>query len=107
MKRLDDVNDGVRLACLEALSAVTVCMHPCTSFNGPQLEQHMRGVYTSLLLHMDDSSQVIREAALETLRITGTTCPDLLMNLTTKAQIKHVHKDHCHDLIQYLQTLAI
>ena len=59
MKRLDDVNDDVRLACLEALAAVIHCLP-----TGVSLEKHLTGVYSALLLHMDDSNEIIRNAAL-------------------------------------------
>lgn len=62
LKRLDDVNDGVRLACLQALSSVVHCLP--SSMESRQLEPHLKGVYTSLLLHMDDSNEDIRKAAL-------------------------------------------
>ena len=106
MKRLDDVNDEVRLSCLDALSAVVQCLPPDPHGN-VQLEQHMKGVYTKLLLHMDDSNESIRNAALETLRITGVTCPKLLVSMTNKALEKHVHKDHCHQLVNHLHNLKV
>lgn len=62
LKRLDDVNDQVRLACLQALSSVVHCLP--SNMESRQLEPHLKGVYTSLLLHMDDSNQDIRKAAL-------------------------------------------
>ena len=62
MKRLDDVNDEVRLACLHALSAVVHCLPP--ALGSGQLEQHLNGVYSALLLHMDDSNESVRNAAL-------------------------------------------
>ena len=104
MKRLDDVNDEVRLSCLDALSAVVQCL---PHGNNVQLEHHMKGVYTKLLLHMDDSNESIRNAALETLRITGVTCPKLLVSMTNKALEKHVHKDHCHQLVNHLHNLKV
>ena len=102
MKRLDDVNDEVRLACLEALAMVAKCLP-----TGVSLEKHLTGVYTSLLLHMDDSNETIRNAALETLRITGSKCPKLCLSLTSKAAEKNVHKDNCRQLIEHLQTLTL
>ena len=71
------------------------------------LENHLTGVYTCLLLHMDDSNEIIRNAALETLRITGSKCPKLCLSLTTKAAEKNVHKDPCKQLIEHLQTLKL
>ena len=62
MKRLDDVNDSVRLATLITLEAVLHCLPPGNA--SPQLEHHMKGVYSALLLHMDDSNDQIRKAAL-------------------------------------------
>ena len=102
MKRLDDVNDEVRLSCLQALATVTKCLPA-----GVSLENHLTGVYTCLLLHMDDSNEIIRNAALETLRITGSKCPKLCLSLTTKAAEKNVHKDPCKQLIEHLQTLKL
>jgi len=102
MKRLDDVNDEVRLSCLQALATVTKCLPA-----GVSLENHLTGVYTCLLLHMDDSNEIIRNAALETLRITGSKCPKLCLTLTTKAAEKNVHKDPCKQLIDHLQTLKL
>ena len=59
MKRLDDVNDDVRVACLQALSAVTNCL-PDAALNQLQINK----VYNALLLHMDDSNEKIRSQAL-------------------------------------------
>ena len=88
--------------CLEALTAVTYCLP-----NGVNLEKHLSGVYSSLLLHMDDSNENIRNAALETLRITGSKCPKLCLSLTSKAAEKNVHKDPCNQLIEHLQSLTV
>ena len=96
------MNDEVRLACLEALAMVAKCLP-----TGVSLEKHLTGVYTSLLLHMDDSNETIRNAALETLRITGSKCPKLCLSLTSKAAEKNVHKDNCRQLIEHLQTLTL
>ena len=71
------------------------------------LEKHLSGVYSSLLLHMDDSNENIRNAALETLRITGSKCPKLCLSLTSKAAEKNVHKDPCNQLIEHLQSLTV
>ena len=49
MKRLDDVNEEVKLSCLQALTMSAKCMPA-----GVSLENHLTGVYTCLLLHMDD-----------------------------------------------------
>ena len=66
MKRLDDVNDNVRLATLNTLEAVLHCLPPGNA--SPQLEHHMKGVYSAMLLHMDDSNEQIRNAALRKFR---------------------------------------
>ena len=62
MKRLDDVNDEVRMACLKTLESVLHCLPPGGA--NAQLEHYMQGVYSKLLLHMDDSNEQIRNAAL-------------------------------------------
>lgn len=77
IKRLDDVSDEVRLACLQALEAVTLCLPAlpvADSLGGGrddeaerrenQLSHHLNSVYTALLLHMDDTNEAIRDAAL-------------------------------------------
>ena len=102
IKRLDDTNDEVRLACLEGLSKVAYCLP-----NDVNLEKHLTGVYSSLLLHMDDSNETIRNAALETLRTTGSKCPELCLSLTAKVVEKNKHKDQCHQLIEHLQSLTV
>ena len=104
MNRLDDVNDEVRLACLDALSSVVQCL---PSVGVDQLEQHMKEVYEKLLLHMDDANENIRNAALETLKITGRTCPKLAISLTTKASEKQIHKEPCHKLLNHFQNLQV
>lgn len=104
MKRLDDVNDHVRLACLDALQSVINCLPKETSTD---LEQHMLKVYALLLLHMDDSNEIIRDKALETLLVIGTKYPKQLFSLTEKAKAKHVHKDHCDSLLKHLEEMSL
>jgi hypothetical protein len=81
MKRLDDVNDEVRLSCLQALAMVAKCLPA-----GVSLENTLTGVYT----WMTPMRLCIRNAALETLRITGSKCPKLCLSLTSKAAEKNV-----------------
>ena len=126
MKRLDDISDEVRIACLKTLQSVLHCLPPITN---SQLEHYMHNVYSKLLLHMDDSNEQIRNSALgeiliiylldfrifdhllfcitETLKITGQKCPKVLQNLTQKCLEKHVHKDQCNQLIEHLNDLSL
>ena len=104
MKRLDDVNDDVRIVCLKALAAVTQCLPPeC----GPGVRNHLRDVYSKLLLHMDDSNETVRTEAFDTLCVAGEKCPDLLLELSKKALEKHVHSEHCTKLIDQLQSMKV
>ena len=84
-----------------------VCLVMPPNASQDQLEPQMKNVYASLLLHMDDSNEEIKNAALETLRITGRSCPNLLLNLTHEAMEKHVHKKQCQDLVSHLQGLKV
>lgn len=104
MKRLDDVNDEVRLACLSSVAAVTSCL---PEEGSREMQNHLQGVFATLLLHMDDSSEQIRNAALETLMKTGKKCPKLLMEMTKKAADKHSHREQCAQLIEHLKALKV
>ncbi len=104
MKRLDDVSDDVRIACLKSLAAVTPCLPSDINL---EVQNHLRVVYSSLLLHMDDSNEAVREEAFKTLAATGSKCPGLLLDLSKKAMDKHVHRDECSKLIEHLQGMKV
>jgi len=65
MKRLDDVNDDVRLSTLSALSSLNFCLPPSAgSRPSPEVEAQLKSVCSTILLHMDDPNVDIRNAAL-------------------------------------------
>ena len=106
IKRLDDTSNNVRIACLCALKASSsFLMH-----NGkPTVDtKEVENLYTTILVHMDDSDEIVRKTAMETLAVIGKEAHSSnLLLLSEKAELNHKYKEQCTELIQTLKALDI
>lgn len=106
LKRLDDVDDEVRLSALHCLPALNSCLPATVGKPSPEFENHFRGIYSTILLHMDDQNTLIRKAALDTLLALRERCPNLLEELTQESLAKHTHQE-CFMLMEQLKQLNV
>ena len=64
LKRLDDINDEIRVATLQSLSSLNDCLPAPLGRPSPEMESHLKIVCSTILLHMDDANVDVRVAAL-------------------------------------------
>ena len=65
LKRLDDINDEIRVATLQSLSSLNDCLPPAPLGRpSPEMESHLKIVCSTILLQMDDANVDVRVAAL-------------------------------------------
>ena len=100
-KRLEDKSYEVRLACLHAIKESSLCLMS----NGTSVidAEEVENLYTTILVHMDDDTETIRKAALETLIVIGKAYPDRLLQLTEKSELNHEHKQQCTELLKHFE----
>ncbi|XP_075231279.1 dynein axonemal assembly factor 5 isoform X2 [Lycorma delicatula] len=96
LKRLDDVSDVVRLA---SLKIIRVVYKEPTAVCG----DHIVGLlHNTLLIHMDDTNEEIRNTVLDTLKDVGKANPEELLNKITVDSFRE--EDVSNKLIKYLKS---
>ena len=79
LKRLDDNDDSIRVDAAAALGTFIPCV-PLPL--GSTLVEY---TVQTLLVHLDDTSEPIREAVLPTLKVAAKLCPDIVIKKTEEA----------------------
>ncbi|XP_002970051.2 dynein assembly factor 5, axonemal isoform X2 [Selaginella moellendorffii] len=95
-KRLDDSNDGVRLGILRSLSLFLSTLPP--AYPGTELKSCL----SSLVLHMDDQNQQIKESVCKAVEVCAVKRPALVVEIVTEVRSKHQSSQYC----DYLLTVA-
>ena len=104
VKRLDDKSNEVRVACLHAFKSSYCCIVgndgiPLSGIEG------LDDLYSTILIHMDDNNELVRNASFETLAVIGKANSKHLSQLAEKSQMTHKHKHLCNKLSQLFSNM--
>ena len=59
----------------------------------------------TILIHMDDNNEMVRNASFETLAVIGKANPKHLSQLAEKSQMTHKHKHECNKLSELFSKM--
>ena len=94
VKRLDDKSNDVRVACLYAIKSSYSCITGKDGNLALKVEE-LDFIYSTVLIHMDDNNEVIRNASFETLAVLGKAAPKRISKLIEQSQMTHKHNKEC------------
>ncbi|CAF0863407.1 unnamed protein product [Adineta ricciae] len=104
LKRLDDVNDDIRLAVCSTLNAYVHAFHG--DFNAELYRSHLEDIAKVLLIHMDDQNTQVQNAVFDTIVRFATELQGAPESFITEIRnVKHKHRNQklCDTLIERIE----
>ncbi|XP_071442311.1 dynein axonemal assembly factor 5 [Hetaerina americana] len=105
VKRLDDVNDVVRLTCLQTITVIFSKLPP--EYDLACYKPHVLSVYSTALIHLDDPDEKFNALVLEMLKKIGQLLPGELYEKIMKSKNKFRNEIGCEELLQHLKIVRI
>ena len=105
LKRLDDSNDGVRLAVCGSMEAFWEA--PADEQGAPSISKTILGyMVDALLIHLDDGEEEIQKAVMAVLKGAGRREPSLVGSKVAAVRSQHRTPEYCDAIMTFLDQIA-
>ncbi|XP_046385055.1 dynein axonemal assembly factor 5 isoform X2 [Ischnura elegans] len=105
VKRLDDVNDTVRVTCLQAITVML--SHLPSNYDLSYYRPHILSIYSIALIHLDDPDEKFNTLVLDMLKKIGKLLPGELHEKIMKSKNKFRNEAGCEELLKHLKNVCI